>query len=234
MARRVLTREVLACPIFPRPGLARSVFPRRVLLFRLQFPPFSLVEFTTPIIKSNVGNTTFENFLHHTIFKVLGTQLDISTADHLQTDGQTIGLNRVIGETLRSFCGETSKRWSSMLPVIDSAINSTVHAFTGCTGCTPFYVKGLPHPRVPLTLPLCGSGLGEGEMVDQFADIIPITVQKLVSDSLTIRWNFLRHELLQWLIARPNKSNKQMPKASVALKVMRSDTNICLLLIYTY
>ena len=94
------------------------------------------------------------------IFKVLGTRLDMYTADHPQTDGQTERVNRVIGDVLRSVCAESPKTWSSILPVIEFASNNAVHA---STGFTPFYVNSLTHPRVPLTLPLRGSGLGVGE-----------------------------------------------------------------------
>ena len=58
---------------------------------------------------------------------------------------------------------------------------------------TPLYVNGLTHPRVPLTLPLRGSGLGGGEVVDRSADVSPATVQKQVSAFLTTRFNVLRH-----------------------------------------
>ena len=44
------------------------------------------------------------------IFRVLGTRLDMSTADHPQTDGQTERVNRVIGDILRSVCAKTPKR----------------------------------------------------------------------------------------------------------------------------
>ena len=44
------------------------------------------------------------------IFKVLGTRLNMSTADHPQTDGQTERVNRVIGDILRSICADTPKR----------------------------------------------------------------------------------------------------------------------------
>ena len=46
------------------------------------------------------------------IIKVLGTRLDMSTADHSQTDGQTERVNRVLGDVLRSVCAETHRRWS--------------------------------------------------------------------------------------------------------------------------
>ena len=45
------------------------------------------------------------------IFKVLGIRLDMSTADHPQTDGQTERVNRVLGDVLRSVCAETHRRW---------------------------------------------------------------------------------------------------------------------------
>ena len=62
-----------------------------------------------------------------------------------------------------------------MIPVVEFSLNNTGHA---STGYTPFYVNGLTHLRVPLTLPLCGSGLGGGEVADRLADISPATVQK--------------------------------------------------------
>ena len=56
------------------------------------------------------------------IFKVLGTRLDMSTADHPQTDGQTERVNRVLGDVLRSVCAETPWRWSSILPIVEFAM----------------------------------------------------------------------------------------------------------------
>ena len=108
------------------------------------------------------------------VFKVLGTRLDMSTGDHPQTDGQTERVNRIIGVILRSVCAETPKRCSSMLPVVEFALNNAVHA---STGYTRFYVNSLTHPRVTLTLPLRGPGLGGGGVSDRLADISPDTVQ---------------------------------------------------------
>ena len=79
-----------------------------------------------------------------------------------------------------------------MLPIVEFALNKAVHA---STGYTPFYVNGLTHPRVPLTLPLRGSGLGGGEVADRLAEISPITVQKQVSEFFATRLNVLRHVL---------------------------------------
>ena len=77
-----------------------------------------------------------------------------------------------------------------MLPIVEFAMNNAVHA---STGYTPFYVNGLTHPRVTLTLPLHGSGLGRGMVADRLADTSLSTVQNQVSAFLTTRLNVLRH-----------------------------------------
>ena len=77
-----------------------------------------------------------------------------------------------------------------MLPVIEFALNNAVHA---STGFTPLYVNSLTHPRVPLTLPLCGSGLGQRDSADKLAEISPTTMQKQVSEFLAMRIGVLLH-----------------------------------------
>ncbi|POM77127.1 Pol protein, partial [Phytophthora palmivora] len=58
-------------------------------------------------------------------------------------------VNRVLEDTLRSICAEAPRSWSDQLPMVESALNNAVHA---STGFTPFYLNGLRHPQVPLTL----------------------------------------------------------------------------------
>ncbi|POM60411.1 LOW QUALITY PROTEIN: Pol protein [Phytophthora palmivora] len=123
------------------------------------------------------------------VFKVLGTRLDMSTADHPQTDGQTERANRVVEDILRSIYAETPKRWSAMLPVVEFAMNNAVHA---STRFTPFYVNGLTHPRVPLTPSRRDSGL-DGGGAEWLADVSPTAVQKQVDDFLSLRLSVLRH-----------------------------------------
>ena len=57
----------------------------------------------------------------------------------------------------------------------------------------PFMVNSITHPRVPLTLPLRGSGLGGGESADKLAGICPTTMEKQVSEFLATRFSVLRH-----------------------------------------
>ncbi|KAE8968060.1 hypothetical protein PR001_g27905 [Phytophthora rubi] len=98
------------------------------------------------------------HFWQH-LFRLLGTRLDMSTADHPQTDGQTERVNRVLEDILRSVCAAEPTKWSTLLPQVEFALNNAVYS---STGFTPFYVNGLRHPRTPLTLPPA-SNLGGGE-----------------------------------------------------------------------
>ncbi|KAE9292797.1 hypothetical protein PF008_g24972 [Phytophthora fragariae] len=98
------------------------------------------------------------HFWQH-LFRLLGTRLDMSTADHPQTDGQTERVNRVLEDILRSVCAAEPTKWSTLLPQVEFALNNAVHS---STGFTPLYVNGLRHPRTPLTLPPASS-LGGGE-----------------------------------------------------------------------
>jgi len=99
-------------------------------------------------------------------FRLLGTSLNYSTADHPQSDGQTERVNRVLLDILRSYA-TTFPHWSDFLLMVEFAINNAVHAWTGQT---PFYVNGLRHPRLPHLLQGVCSPLSEGENQDSNPD----------------------------------------------------------------
>ncbi|KAF1327941.1 Pol protein, partial [Globisporangium splendens] len=83
------------------------------------------------------------------LFRLLGTDLALSSADHPETDGQTERVNRVVEDILRSIAVDHPRDWSRWLPYAEFAINSSEHA---STAVTPFYFNSLRHPRVPATL----------------------------------------------------------------------------------
>ncbi|KAL4114536.1 hypothetical protein PRIC2_014470 [Phytophthora ramorum] len=97
-------------------------------------------------------------FRHHGLPEAF---IDMSPADHPQTDGQTERVNRVLEDVLRSVCTEDPTKLSTLLPQVEFALNNAVHS---STGFTPFYVNGLRHPRTPLSLPPV-SRLGGGEAI---------------------------------------------------------------------
>ena len=77
-----------------------------------------------------------------------------------------------------------------MLLIVEFALNNAVHASTGYTS---FYVNGLTHPRVPLTLPPRGAGVDGGGVANRFDDISCNTVCKQVDAFLSTRLDVLRH-----------------------------------------
>ena len=91
------------------------------------------------------------------VFKTLGTRLQMSTSDHPETDGQTERANRVLEEILRGYV-HSFTNWSEFLPMVELAINNSVHA---STTHTPFFVNGLRHPRLSNFLE-CNSSLRGG------------------------------------------------------------------------
>ncbi|KAF1334277.1 reverse transcriptase, partial [Globisporangium splendens] len=107
------------------------------------------------------------------LFRLLGTQLKMSTADHPQTDGQTERVTRTLEDILRSYA-HSFTHWNECLPLAEFAINNSVHV---STGHTPFYVNAPRHPRVPsilggisppsVTSPLSGGGVREAAASEQ-------------------------------------------------------------------
>ncbi|MCO5606101.1 hypothetical protein L7F22_060288 [Adiantum nelumboides] len=61
------------------------------------------------------------------MFQSLGTQLNLSTAYHPETDGQTERVNQVIEDMLRAYCNQQPQKWIKFLHLIEFAYNSSHH-----------------------------------------------------------------------------------------------------------
>lgn len=94
-------------------------------------------------------DSKFTSDFWQSLFKLTGTSLDMSTAYHPQTDGQTERANRTVEEMLRPYCSTRENDWDKMLPAVEFAYNSSVHA---SSGKTPFMLNYGFEPSTPLTL----------------------------------------------------------------------------------
>ncbi|CAG8582642.1 1815_t:CDS:1 [Paraglomus brasilianum] len=73
----------------------------------------------------------------------------MSTAFHLQTNGQTERLNRALEEMLRIYTTYKQDQWDEYLPAAEFAYNNSKQI---STGFTPFELDTGQHPHTPITL----------------------------------------------------------------------------------
>jgi len=73
----------------------------------------------------------------------LNIKVNLSTAYHPQTDGQSEMTNQILESYLRIFVNITQDNWVSLLPLAEFAYNNSLHS---STGFTPFYANYGHHP----------------------------------------------------------------------------------------
>ena len=83
------------------------------------------------------------------LFRILGTELNVSTAYHPQTDGQTERMNRQLEQVLRHFLNGQHSNWEDLLPMAEFVMNSYSSA---TTGYPPFFLDTGMVPATPLSL----------------------------------------------------------------------------------
>ena len=91
----------------------------------------------------------FTSAFWQSLFKLLGTRFNMSTANHAQTDGQTERANRTIEDILRAYVGPHKDDWDQHLTAVKFAYNDSVQL---STGYSPFYLNYGQNPTTPLAL----------------------------------------------------------------------------------
>ena len=91
--------------------------------------------------------------LFSNIFRKLNVQLQFTTANHPQCDGQTERTNRIIGQILRSAVNHRQSNWEEILPICEFAYNNMVQT---SARETPFYLNYGWHPRAASDLLVTG------------------------------------------------------------------------------
>jgi hypothetical protein len=61
----------------------------------------------------------------------LGTQLNLSTAYHPETDGKTERVNQVMEDMLRMYVMDNQTQWEKYLPLVEFAYNNSYHSSIG-------------------------------------------------------------------------------------------------------
>ena len=88
-------------------------------------------------IVSDRGSVFISNFWKE-LMEHLGVELNLSTAFHPQTDGQTERVNQVLEGYIRHYTSFQQDDWADMLPLAEHAYNT---AISESTGVSPFFAN---------------------------------------------------------------------------------------------
>lgn len=102
--------------------------------------------FGTPSVIVSDRDPRFTSTFWQTLTRLIKTKLNVSTAFHPETDGQTERMHRLIEEILRHYVNGSQTDWPELLPVVEFAINSSKNR---STGYTPFYLNYGREPTTP-------------------------------------------------------------------------------------
>jgi len=100
------------------------------------------------------------------VTKALGISRNLSTAFHLQTDGQMERANATLEQYLRAYCNYRQDDWERLLPIAEFCYYNTQ---TGTTKITPFFANYGYQPRF---LPDLGTRNDEIPEVSEYVEAL--------------------------------------------------------------
>ncbi|GKF77871.1 putative reverse transcriptase domain-containing protein, partial [Tanacetum coccineum] len=103
--------------------------------------------------------------------KALGTQLDMSTAYHPETDGQSERTIQTLEDMLRAYVIDFGKGWEKHLPLVEFSYNNSYHASIKATLFEALYGQKCRSP-------ICWAEVGDVQLTGP--EIIHETTEKIV------------------------------------------------------
>lgn len=147
--------------------------------------------------------TQFTSKFWQSLFKILQVKINLSSAYHPQTDGQTERVNQVLEQYLRCSINYHQDNWVDLLPLAEFAYNNT---FQESIHQTPFFANYAYHPRFDsLNLSLAKNPAAQ-DLVTRLSEIHKEMKARLVEAQGRQKMN-------------ADKSRKQHPNISVGDKV---------------
>nr|GFA93521.1 putative reverse transcriptase domain-containing protein [Tanacetum cinerariifolium] len=103
--------------------------------------------------------------------EALGTNLDMSTTYHPQTDGQSERTNQTLEDMLRAYAIDFGKGWVNHLPLVEFSYNNSYHASIKAAPFEALYGR-------KCRLPVCWTKVGEAQILGP--ELIQETAEKIV------------------------------------------------------
>nr|GEW25207.1 putative reverse transcriptase domain-containing protein [Tanacetum cinerariifolium] len=136
------------------------------LLVRPEIPQWKwdniTMDFVTKLSRTQSGNDTIWT---------MGTRLDMSTAYHPQTDGQSERTIQTLEDMLRACVIDFKNGWGRHLPLIESSYNNSYHASTKAASFEALYGRKCRSP-------VLWAELGEAQLIG--LELIHKTTKKIV------------------------------------------------------
>ena len=112
----------------------------------------------------------FTSYFWQAFQKALGTRVNMSTAYHPQTDGQSERTIQTLEDMLRACVLDWGESWERHLPLVEFAYNNSFHTSIGMSPYEALYGR-------PCRTPLCWTQVGERSMLGP--EIVEETTEKI-------------------------------------------------------
>nr|GFB89499.1 putative reverse transcriptase domain, ribonuclease H-like domain, aspartic peptidase domain protein [Tanacetum cinerariifolium] len=132
------------------------------------------MDFVTKLLRTSSGYDTIwviVDRLTKEFQKVLGTQLDMSTAYHSQTDGQSKRTIQTLEDMLHACVIDLGNGWERHIPLVEFSYNNSYHAS----------IKAAPFEALyghKCRSPICWAEFGDAQLTSP--EIIQVTTEKIV------------------------------------------------------
>nr|GEY96675.1 putative reverse transcriptase domain-containing protein [Tanacetum cinerariifolium] len=115
----------------------------------------------------------FTSRFQKSLQKALGTRLDLSTAYHPETDGQSERTIQTLEDMLRACAMDFGENWDTHLPLVEFSYNNSYHSGIKCAPFEALYGRRC-------RTPIAWTEVGEGKLLGP--EIIQETTDKIVQN----------------------------------------------------
>ncbi|GKF10244.1 putative reverse transcriptase domain-containing protein, partial [Tanacetum coccineum] len=130
-------------------------------------------------------DSKFASHFWRSLNKALGTQLDMSTAYHSQTDGQSERTVQTLEDMLRACVMDFRKGWDRHLPLVEFSYNNNYHTSIKAAPFEAFYGRKCRSP-------ICWDEVGDAQLTGP--EIVHETTEKIIQIKKKIQAARDRHK----------------------------------------